>query len=93
MLVLSRADVEGLLDPRELIDALATAMADLSAGRASMPNRVAAFVPEHEGLLAAMPGYVPALGALTTKLVSPTPSWWSSRGRARSRRCPPAPTT
>ncbi|HYI19664.1 MAG TPA: ornithine cyclodeaminase family protein, partial [Solirubrobacteraceae bacterium] len=70
MLVLSRADVESLLDPRALIDALATAMADLSAGRASMPNRVAAMVPEHDGLLGAMPGYVPSLGALTAKLVT-----------------------
>lgn len=70
MLLISRADVESLLDPRELIDALATAMADLSAGRASMPNRVAAMVPEREGLLAAMPGYVPSLDALAAKLVT-----------------------
>ncbi len=70
VLVLSHADVESLLDPRELIDALATAMADLSTGRASMPNRVAAMVPERDGLLGAMPGYVPSLGALTAKLVT-----------------------
>jgi ornithine cyclodeaminase len=70
VLVLSRADVESLLDPGELIDALAVAMADLSAGRASMPNRVAAMVPERDGLLAAMPGYVPSLGALAAKLVT-----------------------
>ena len=70
MLLLSRADVESLLDPLELIDAVADAMADLSAGRASMPDRVAAFVPEHDGLLGAMPGYVPSLGALTAKLVT-----------------------
>ncbi|MEA2296680.1 MAG: hypothetical protein QOE86_4319 [Solirubrobacteraceae bacterium] len=68
--MLSQGDVEGLLDPRELIDTLATAMADLSAGRASMPNRVAALVPERQGFVAAMPGYVPSLGALTAKLVS-----------------------
>jgi ornithine cyclodeaminase len=70
VLVLSRADVEALLDPRELIDAVATAMADLSAGRCSMPNRVAAEVPERHGLLAVMPGYVPSIGALTAKLVT-----------------------
>jgi ornithine cyclodeaminase len=45
-------------------------MADLSAGRASVPPRVAAFVSERDGLLGAMPGYVPSLGALVTKLVS-----------------------
>ena len=45
-------------------------MADLSAGRASVPHRVAAPVPEHEGLLAAMPGYTPSAGALASKLVT-----------------------
>src|SRR5919108_984611 len=45
-------------------------MADLSAGRASMPARIAALVPPRDGLLAAMPAYLPSAGALTTKLVS-----------------------
>jgi alanine dehydrogenase len=49
MLVLTRAQVEALLDVDALIDALASAMADLSAGRASVPDRVAALVPEQEG--------------------------------------------
>ncbi len=70
MLVLTGAQVEALLDLDELIDALAAAMADLSAGRASAPDRIAAFVPEHDGLMAAMPGYVPSTGVLMTKLVS-----------------------
>jgi alanine dehydrogenase len=70
VLVLSRRDVESLLDPLELIDAVASAMADLSAGRAAAPDRVAAHVPERDGLLAAMPGYVPSLGALAAKLVT-----------------------
>jgi len=70
MLVLSRAEVRELLDLDALIEALADAMADLSAGRASSPDRIAAAVPEHEGLLAAMPGYVPSRDALITKLVS-----------------------
>jgi alanine dehydrogenase len=70
VLVLSRADVEALLEPLELIDAVATAMRDLSEGRASMPSRLAALVPERDGLLAAMPGYVRSLGALAVKLVT-----------------------
>jgi ornithine cyclodeaminase len=70
VLLLSRADVESLLDPLELIDAVAQALADLSAGRASMPARVAALVEERDALLGAMPGYVPSLGALTAKLVT-----------------------
>ncbi|MET7685178.1 ornithine cyclodeaminase family protein [Streptomyces sp. NPDC005423] len=70
MLVLGRSQVEDLLDVGRLIDALGPAMADLSAGRASVPNRIAALVPEREGFLAVMPGYAPSAGALVTKLVS-----------------------
>jgi ornithine cyclodeaminase len=73
MLVLSREEVRELLDLDALIDALADAMADLSAGRASVPDRIAALVSERDALLAAMPGYVPSLGALVSKLVSVFP--------------------
>jgi ornithine cyclodeaminase/alanine dehydrogenase-like protein (mu-crystallin family) len=70
VLVLSRDDVRALLDLDGLIDALGLAMADLSAGRASVPDRIGALVPEREGRLIAMPGYVPSLGALVSKVVS-----------------------
>ena len=70
VLLLSRADVEQLLDLGALIDALADAMTGLSTSRASVPNRVAAVVAERDSLLAAMPAYDPANRALTTKLVS-----------------------
>jgi ornithine cyclodeaminase/alanine dehydrogenase-like protein (mu-crystallin family) len=70
MLVLSRADVERLIDLDRLREAVAGAMADLSAGRVSMPSRIAAIVPERDALLAAMPAYLPSSGALATKLVS-----------------------
>jgi alanine dehydrogenase len=70
VLVLNRPQVEELLDLDELIDALAAAMVDLSAGRASAPPRVGALVPEREGLLAVMPGYTPSAGALASKLVT-----------------------
>jgi alanine dehydrogenase len=70
MLVIGRRDVEDLLDVDALIDALAGAMADLSAGRASVPNRVGAFVDERDGMLAAMPGYTPSADALASKLVT-----------------------
>jgi len=66
--LLSRADVEAVLDPDELINALADAFRDLSAGRASMPLRTAATAPA--GLLAVMPAYLPAASALTVKLVT-----------------------
>ena len=70
MLVLTGPDVEALLDLDALIDALAAAMADLSAGRASVPDRVAALVPGQQAFLAAMPGFVPSADVLMAKLVS-----------------------
>ena len=70
MLVVSRSEVERLIDLDRLSEAVAVAMADLSAGRVSMPSRIAAIVPERDALLAAMPAYLPSSGALTTKLVS-----------------------
>jgi alanine dehydrogenase len=70
VLVLSRADVERLLDLDRLREAVGRAMADLSGGRVSMPPRIAAMVTERDALLAAMPAYLPSSGALATKLVS-----------------------
>ena len=68
MKVLSRADVEGLLDLDELVDALAAAFVDLSRGTASMPPRTAAF--SGSGLLGVMPAYLPSANVLETKLVT-----------------------
>ena len=71
MIVLGRKEVSDLLDPEALIEGVATALVDLSAGRASVPARIAAFTPE--GLLGAMVGYVPSLDVLAAKLVSVFP--------------------
>jgi alanine dehydrogenase len=69
MLILSEREVRELLDLDRLVDALADAHAALSEGSASMPPRIAAFVEEWEGLLGAMPAYVPGI-ALACKLVT-----------------------
>jgi ornithine cyclodeaminase len=68
MLVLTRAECESLLDLDALVDALADAFVDVSAGRASMPPRIAAF--SGKGLLGVMPAYLPSQSVLETKLVS-----------------------
>lgn len=70
LLVLSQADVERLLDLDELLDALARAFPEVSAGRASVPPRVAART--RAGLLGVMPGYLPGAG-LESKLVAVFP--------------------
>jgi ornithine cyclodeaminase/alanine dehydrogenase-like protein (mu-crystallin family) len=69
VLVLSQDDVARSLDVDLLLERLERAFVELSAGRASVPPRTAAFAPA--GLLAAMPGYVD--GVLAAKLVSVFP--------------------
>ena len=73
MIILTGADVESVLDRDALTEAVAEALAESSAGRASVPPRVAAMAA-NGGLLAAMPGSLPALGALGAKLVSVFPA-------------------
>jgi len=68
VILLSQEEVQELLDLDALIDALADAHRELSAGKASMPPRIAAFA-ERNGLLGAMPAYLPSAG-LACKLVT-----------------------
>jgi ornithine cyclodeaminase len=69
VLVLTRAQTRTLLDLDALRVALANAMREVSAGRVSMPARIAALVPER-GLLATMPAYLPGDAGLAAKLVT-----------------------
>lgn len=74
MLTLTEDDVRTLLDIDALIDALAAAMVDLSAGRTSSPPRAAALIdPATATGLLDMVCYVPSVRALTSKLVSVFP--------------------
>jgi ornithine cyclodeaminase len=68
MRVLSRSDVEELLDLDALLDALAAAHAELSGGKASLVPRMGASA-EKAGILGAMPAYAPSSG-LGCKLVT-----------------------
>jgi len=72
MLVLNAAEVSALLDMDALIDALGTAMVELSLGQVSMPPRTAASV-QGKGLLGTMPAYLPASRTLSCKLVTVFP--------------------
>jgi alanine dehydrogenase len=71
VIVLRREEVAALLDPDALIEAVSSALLDLSAGTASVPPRIASLTPA--GLLGAMVGYVPSLDTLAAKLVSVFP--------------------
>ena len=70
MLILTEAQVRELLDLDALVDAMAAAMVDATTGAASMPQRIAALVPDQEGMVAAMPAFLPSAKALAVKLVS-----------------------
>jgi alanine dehydrogenase len=67
ILFLDGARTRAALDPRRLLDAVATALVAIGRDEVSAPPRIAAHAPG--GLLGAMPGYVPGLG-LAAKLVS-----------------------
>jgi alanine dehydrogenase len=69
VLLLSRRDVEDLLDLDELVDSVASALRALSNGTAAMPARTGVAAAAG-GFLAVMPAFVPSMGALTTKLVT-----------------------
>jgi len=73
VLFLTRSDVEQLLDLDRLIDAVADAMKDLSAGRVSMPPRAAARVEVRDAFLGVMPAYLASSGVLASKLVTVFP--------------------
>ncbi len=66
-LFLSRRDVEGLLAPAAMLDALDAGFRSYSTGSASVPPRTAARTPS--GLLGAMPGWV-AGGGFVVKAVT-----------------------
>ena len=74
MIVIDRNEVRRLLDLEALDDALTAAMSDLSEGRASVPDRIGAVVPQPIGTLAAMPCYIPALNTLVAKLITSFPA-------------------
>jgi alanine dehydrogenase len=73
MLFLNRHDVESLLDIDQLIDSLAPAMIELSAGSVSMPARIVVQVAAERGLLAVMQVYLDSSKTLSAKLVSVYP--------------------
>ncbi len=57
MLILSRKEVEGLLDPHELLTALEDGFKALSAGQLDVPPRNQTIAPK--GVLVGMPAYMP----------------------------------
>ena len=67
MLILSREEVQNLLDPHELLTALEDGFKALSAGQLDVPPRNQAIAPK--GLLVGMPAYMPGRH-MSVKLVT-----------------------
>lgn len=70
MLVISEAQVRGLLDLDELIAALEQAHIQFSAGRVVMPVRLVVPLPEIQGRITSMPAFMSEEKALGIKIIS-----------------------
>ena len=70
MLVISEAQVKGLLDLDELIAALEHAHIQFSAGRVVMPVRLVVPLPEVQGRITSMPAFMSEGKALGIKIIS-----------------------
>jgi alanine dehydrogenase len=70
MLLLSEKQVQGLIDVDELIEALAQAHIQYSTGKAVMPVRLVVPLPQIDGRITSMPGYLNEDKALGMKVVT-----------------------
>ena len=69
-LLLSEADVRSVLGMPDLIDAMQSVLAEFSTGATQQPLRTVLQVGEAKSFFGVMPGYVPTLDAMGTKLVT-----------------------
>jgi alanine dehydrogenase len=70
MLLLSEADVRMLLSMDDLIQCMESALAEFSSGRTQQPLRTVLEVGPSHAFFGVMPAFMPAHGALGTKLVT-----------------------
>jgi ornithine cyclodeaminase len=70
MLVLSEKEVQSLIDIDELIEALEQAHIQYSTGKAVMPVRLVVPLPQIQGRITSMPGYLSEDKALGMKVVT-----------------------
>jgi ornithine cyclodeaminase/alanine dehydrogenase-like protein (mu-crystallin family) len=70
MLILSETDVRHLLSMDDLIHSMESALAEFSSGRTQQPLRTVLEVGPGHAFFGVMPAFMPASGALGTKLVT-----------------------
>jgi alanine dehydrogenase len=70
MLLLSETDVRHLLSMDDLIQSMESTLAEFSSGRTEQPLRTVLEIGPSHAFFGVMPAYMPAKGALGTKLVT-----------------------
>jgi alanine dehydrogenase len=70
MLLLSETDVRHLLSMDDLIQSMESALAEFSSGRTQQPLRTVLEIGPGHAFFGVMPAFMPAAGALGTKLVT-----------------------
>ncbi len=68
VLILSRADVESVLNMKETIAAMENAFRELSNGLAILPQRI--LIPTEGGISLYMPAFLPQMGSMAVKIVT-----------------------
>ncbi len=68
LLILSRADVESVLNMKETIEVIETAFRELSEGTAILPQRIV--IPTEDGISLYMPAFLPQTGSMAIKVVT-----------------------
>ncbi len=72
-LLLTRKDVEAVLTMEDAIDAVEEGFRQHQLGTSQLPLRTAIHIPEHNGIVLFMPGYIGGMDALGMKLVTVYP--------------------
>jgi alanine dehydrogenase len=70
MLLLSESDVQSVLPMPDLIEAMQSALSELSAGRVQQPLRTVLEIGPQHAFFGVMPAFIPKSGAMGTKLVT-----------------------
>ncbi len=73
-LYLTQDEVKEILDMGSTLEAVENAFSEMGKGNIEMPARVYLHFEEHNGVLIAMPAYMPGLNAAGTKLVTVHPN-------------------
>ena len=70
VLILSRLDVQKVLNIRDSINVVEEAFKELALGNIWMPPRQSTNIEEYEGWVGIMPGYIRGMNAMGTKIVT-----------------------